>query len=275
MPKTPTGQQYSDATPYKLDAFRYLMSFHAGVCELILRKYHQKYIYIDLNCGAGYQPEYQEFGEQVYGSPIIAIQELNEKNICPVCHFIDISQDSLASLEHTIQQLNLKCKAHYWNGNNKDCLIKISKIITGQNFQGLLYSDPNGKQDFPLKEIKNFLGLPQMRKVDLLLNVATTYVKRWEVNPKVNWEAYSLKELINGHGKKRVFIRNPENSALKWSFIYATNWDKQKNIPKIRLYDIDGDVGKRIVDHLFSPSNNPLPFGADGSIHIQGNLFDS
>jgi hypothetical protein len=114
-----------------------------------------------------------------------------------------------------------------------------------------------------------------MRKVDLLLNMATTYVKRWECNPKVNWEVYPLKELINGHGKKRVFIRQPENPSLKWTFVYATNWDKQKNIPKIRLYDINGEIGEKILEHLFNPASNPLPyFSQDGKASVQGNLLD-
>ncbi len=100
--KTKTGQQYSESTPYKLKGFRYLMSFHARVCELILKKSNQDYIYIDLNCGAGYQPEYREFGDEVLGSPIIALQALNERGINPICHFCDANEEALKTLEKTM-----------------------------------------------------------------------------------------------------------------------------------------------------------------------------
>ncbi|KAM3113896.1 three-Cys-motif partner protein TcmP [Phormidesmis sp. 146-33] len=278
MPKdtTPTGQQYSASTPFKLKGFRYLMGYHSRVCKLILNKTNQPYIYIDLNCGAGYQPDYRKFGDQALGSPIIALQELNGQGIEPICHFCDSSQESLEILRRTIEDLKLKCEPHYWSSDNKDALLSISQGLANSQFQGLVYSDPNGKQDFPIKEIKDVFQLPQMRKVDLLMNVATTYVKRWESNPKANWEVYSLEEVITGHGKEKIFVRKPENPALKWTFIYATNWAKQKDLTKIQLYSVDGDVGKGILDHLFNPRFNPLPgIYDDGSVSIQTSLnFD-
>ncbi|MGB6166917.1 MAG: hypothetical protein WBF52_04970, partial [Geitlerinemataceae cyanobacterium] len=147
--------------------------------------------------------------------------------------------------------------------------------LYNSQFSGLVYSDPNGKQDFPIEEIKHIFQLPQMRKVDLFMNVATTYVKRWESNPKANWEPYTLEEIITGHGKEYIFVRQPEKSSLKWTFIYATNWAKQKDLKKIKLYNINSDVGKSILNHLFNPRSNPLPFfDTDGSVAIQGNLFD-
>ncbi len=183
---------------------------------------------------------------------------------------------SLKTLERAISELKLQCQAHYWSGENKDSLQQISQNLNHPRFQGLVYSDPNGKQDFPVREIHAVFQLPQMQKVDLLMNVATNYVKRWESNPKATWEAYSLEEIVSGHGKKYVFVREPDNPSLKWTFIYATNWPKQKDLNKIRLYSIDRDIGKSILDHLFNPKSNPLPhIGDDGSISIQGNLFDN
>ena len=277
MAITKTGQQYSDATPYKLNGFRYLMRYHAGVCEKIFSKYPtSKYIYIDLNCGAGEQTEYEQFGAGIYGSPIIALQELNEKGIIPVCHFCDNHSDALTKLEKTIQKLGLNCHSKYWSGNNKESLKAISKSMINTKFNGLVYSDPNGKQDFPLQEIKETFQLPQMQRVDLLLNVATTYVKRWARNPKAKWEKYLLNELINDHGKEYVFIREPYDNALKWTFVYATNWENQKELNKIRLYKIDRVIGKQIVDNLFSPSSiSPPQISEDGSVIIQTNLFDA
>jgi three-Cys-motif partner protein len=270
---TRTGQQYSAFTPYKLKGFRYLMSYHAAVCEKILKKRRQPYIYIDLNCGAGYQPEYRKFGDEVLGSPIIALQELNKKNIEPICHFCDTSEESLEILKKAIEDLSLKCQSHYWPGNNKDSLPSICKNFVYPESLGLVYSDPNGKQDFPLPEIKNVFASGKFRKIDLLMNIATNYVRRWESNPKVTWEVYSLEELISEHGKNHVFVRYPENPALKWTFVYATNFDKQKELKSILLYRAEGEMGKRILDHLFNPKSNPLPvINEDGSICIQQSL---
>jgi three-Cys-motif partner protein len=269
---TPTGQQYSASTPYKLKGFRYLIGYHARVCKLIIQKTNQPYVYIDLNCGAGYQPEYREFDAEPLGSPIIAIQELNRQGICPVCHFCDVSSEALDSLRATITDLKLECDAQYWLGDNKQSLIKISQTLSAFSFLGLVYSDPNGKQDFPIKEIKDVLQLPSMKKVDLLMNVATTYVKRWQSNPKANWEVYSLEEVITGHCKEKIFVREPDNRSLKWSFIYATNWIKQKDLKQIKLFDTDSDIGRSILDHLFNPKSNPLPTYSNGEIAIQGCL---
>ncbi len=71
------------------------MAYHAAVCRLIQDKHQQPYIYVDLNCGAGYQPEYEEVGDELLGSPIIALQELNKQKIKPICHFCDTSEESL------------------------------------------------------------------------------------------------------------------------------------------------------------------------------------
>lgn len=107
------------------------------------------------------------------------------------------------------------------------------------------------------------------------MNVAANYVRRWEANPKTTWEVYSLKEITSGHGKNYIFVRKPENPSLKWTFIYATNWAKQKDLTKIHLYSVDGDVGQGILEHLFNPKHNPLPgIYNDGSIAIQGRLLD-
>lgn len=277
MPKdtTSTGQQYSASTPFKLKGFRYLIGYHSRVCKLILQKVKQPYIYIDLNCGAGYQPDYRKFGDEVFGSPIVALQELNQADIEPVCHFCDASAESLETLEKTIADMKLNCQPHYWLGDNKDSLLKISQTLSNSQLLGLMYSDPNGKQDFPIREIKEVLQLPQMRKVDLLMNVAANYVRRWEANPKATWETYTLEEIINGHGKEHIFVRQPENPALKWTFIYATNWAQQKDLKNIHLYNADGTIGKEILDHLFNPRSNPLPFiDSDGSVAIQGDLFN-
>lgn len=80
MPKTQCGQEYSEATPDKLEAFEYFMGYHARVSKYILTKNCKfvKYVYIDLNCGAGYQPEYLQYGNRMYGSPIIAIDQAFE-----------------------------------------------------------------------------------------------------------------------------------------------------------------------------------------------------
>ncbi|MFG3817545.1 three-Cys-motif partner protein TcmP [Limnothrix redekei] len=278
MAQTQTGQQYSESTPSKLEGFRYLMSYHAAVCEQIFKNPNtttRKYIYVDLNCGAGYQPEYKEFGTEEFGSPIIALQELNKKNIKPICHFCDQSQEALNKLSETIKNLNLQCDPHYWTGDNKESLKEIAQQLEKLDYYGLVYSDPNGKQDFPLKEIKEIFQLLKMKKVDLLMNVATTYVKRWESNPKANWEKYSLDDLVNDNGKSHIFIRQPQNPSMKWTFIYATNWARQKELKAIHLYKITGRIGRQILDHLFSPSSNPPPhISNDGSISIQTNLFD-
>ncbi len=169
------------------------MGYHSRVCELILQKTRQPYIYIDLNCGAGYQPDYKKVGDEVLGSPIIALQALNKRSIKPVCHFCDTNQESLEILERTIQEFKLQCTASYWLGENSQSLKDISQGLSNSQFHGLVYSDPNGKQDFPIQEIKSVFQLPQMQKVDLLMNVATTYVKRWETNPKANWKVYPLR----------------------------------------------------------------------------------
>jgi three-Cys-motif partner protein len=227
-----------------------------------------------LNCGAGYQPDYRKFGDEVLGSPIVALQELNRQGIEPVCHFCDVSEESLELLKGMIAELKLKCQPHYWSGDNKDTLLRISQTFSNSEFLGLMYSDPNGKQNFPVKEIKEVLQHSQMRKVDLLMNVATNYVKRWESNPKVNWDAYTLEEIIGGHGKDHIFVRKPDNPTLKWTFIYATNWAKQKDLTKIQLYNANEDFGKEILDHLFNPKSNPLLLDSNGSVAIQGELFD-
>ena len=270
---TRTGQQYSASTPYKLKGFRYLMSYHAAVCEKILKKRKQPYIYIDLNCGAGDQPDYRKFGDEVLGSPIIALQELNKKDIDPICHFCDSNEESLEILQETIGRLGLRCRPRYWPGDNKDSLPSICQDFVYPESLGIVYSDPNGKQDFPLQEIKAAFKLEKLRKIDLLMNIATNYVRRWESNPKVNWEVYSLEELTSEHGKNHTFVRYPENSSLKWTFVYATNFEKQKELKNIRLYRAEGEIGERILDHLFNPKSNPLPIiNEDGSIGIQQRL---
>ena len=94
-------------------------------------------------------------------------------------------------------------------------------------------------------------------------------------NPKVTWNCHSLPELITDHGKEYIFIREPEDGPLKWTFIYATNWVKQKELRSIKLFNIKERIGEQIVEHLSNPKNPRPYFGQDGSRAYQTNLFDS
>ena len=63
-----------------------------------------------------------------------------------------------------------------------------------------------------------------------------------------------------GTVKTEFFLRKPDNSAQKWTFVYVTNWKDQKELLKIRLYDIKSETGKNILEHIFNPKFNPLPY---------------
>lgn len=151
----------------------------------------------------------------------------------------------------------------------------MSRLPPGR-LLGLLYLDPNGNQELPLNGLKHFYSFHRLSSIDVLMNLSATNLKRWFNNPKAKgrWGEYGLQEIIESIPKKYWFVRYPVNKLFKWTFLYGTNWVKQKDLNRIGLYSIEGGMGKAILNHLLDCKNNPLP-SLDGSQqpHKQLSLF--
>lgn len=263
MPKTQTGQEYSEATPDKLRAFEYFMGYHAGVSKHILNRNrrYSGYAYIDLNCGAGYQPEYREFGDRAYGSPIIATRQALNHQLDPLLYFVDVRTEAIKALRKSILHKFANLPYFALASDNALFVPKLIEYLPMGDLLGLIYLDPNGNQELPLKALQKFYGNRTFSSIDVLMNLSATNLKRWFNNPKAKgrWGEYGLQEIIDSVPKKHWFIRYPVNKLFKWTFLYGTNWAKQKDLNQIHLYNIESESGQAILRHLLDCQNNPLP----------------
>lgn len=281
-------QGYSQNTAYKQFKLRYFMACHASIVRNIQRRFSENlnYLYIDLNCGKGHQPEYESANCEPWGSPVIAVEELNKKGIIPYCYFVDIDPGAIATLKEVFSdRSDLRCYPSYWTGDSCQVFPELAHSIEEKHGNtknnGLIYIDPNGNQIIPLKSIRECCqNLKSLNYVDLLMHCSATYLKRWANNRLIKREKYNLEQVVTEHGKRQVFISFPPDATLKlkrekWTFVYATNYDKSKDINKIGMYKVTentNDLGGKIFRHLVD-SSHPLPV-LETSRFVQGSLFD-
>ena len=159
MPKNHTGQGNSTNTPVKQEAFQYFMSVHTAIVAIVTEKHQwadKKYHYVDTNAGTGRNDDGTD------GSVKISIQKIHERFSGAIIIAIEKNYEAANQLYREtcfmIEQF-VEGQIKIIPGDNQMILVPsiIMEPSSGTRF-GLVYSDPNGVDDFPNRRASGFLS---------------------------------------------------------------------------------------------------------------------
>jgi three-Cys-motif partner protein len=214
-----------------------------------LKPYH----YFEMYAGPGiYTTQYQSlFGDS--GSPLIAAGVLRKHRYRMYLNdedpgVVTALATSLAYESVHAQISNMDARAftdlicdETWRQREYDC--------TDCKAMGLLFADPNGVPDW--QAIIQVANCPQYDRLDLLVNVNATTIKRCHSVHTSAKGHRRLREHLADLGKKYLYVWAPHKSNF-WQFalVFATNWDKFPEFSKSQFYRSDSPEGRAILDKL-------------------------
>jgi len=288
MPINNTGQGNSLNTAIKQIALGHVFKVHARIVECIHRKYRSNgwaydphYVYIDLNAGTGTNDDGRP------GSPVIAQRVIAEE----FKH--DLSGVAIEQNEEAFSLLSQAMTGFQgWQliqgDNNEKFGTQLLPSPGKSPFFGLVYADPNGVKDrLPLPAMTQFFRQYNARKLDVLIHISATALKRVKGAGTGTEDLQSIMAAIR---KDCWFIRD-SFGPWQWTFLFGTNWygwpelnlrvdgiDIQ-NIYQLGLRRIRSPEGQAIFSKLFFTHAQqkkrlmPLPIDPTVSIYdIQNSL---
>jgi three-Cys-motif partner protein len=257
MPKSNTGQGYSQNTPVKQQALLYFMTLHTAVVSHIIHRWGQaEYYYIDTNAGTGTNPD------GTPGSALIAYQCMCQAGLQPYGYLIE--KDTLAA-NALMQHFAMATTMHVACADNHTVL-RSSLFPQGRGWHmGLVYCDPNGVNDLPFEALVDFYAnkRKETARLDVLIHLSATVLKRCQ---GAGLQKYTLPDLVQHIAKDHWFIRE-QNGRDQWTFLFGTNWDKWptlnirldelviKDKRSLGMYHIQKDAKGRAVFARLSATN--------------------
>lgn len=273
MPITLTGQGFGKYSNSKQEHFQTFMKVHSKICQGIVSKSrqwaHRDYIYIDLNAGTGY---YDDFD----GSPITFLKTAGANH---AAYFVEIDSRAAKLLDQNTRGLS-KGLNKIICGNNKIALQSITKEIRElfpngsyhiKSPFGLMYSDENGT-DIPFEEMAWSLSQPHMQKIDVLIYVSCTNLKRvMKSMPEKGYKRVS--EYIRLMPKKYWQVRQPMG-VHQWCFLFGTNWRSYPALTKQGFHYINSEKGIEILEKISNTTEELIELQTQRTGFRQQNLFD-
>lgn len=278
MPINETGQGHGASSALKREHFRKFLSVHTRICCGMPKKYprwtYSNYVYIDLNAGTG-------FHEEEEGSPMCLFRRV--RNNCDA-FFVEINplaatllEQNIEPFRHSSMHLEVMC------GDNKVLLSQICEKIYKQTLApncsrdvsytayGLMYSDENGI-DIPFEEMRHALLQKHMEKIDVLIYVSCTGLKR--VLKSMPEKGYKrLSEYIDSMPKSCWHVRQPAG-AHQWCFLFGSNWDGYPELTNDGFHRIDTAKGQKILERVTHTAEEMKEIELSRSKFKQQSLFD-
>lgn len=233
---------YSNFTKEKQDVFRSIIEHHVNVCFKIYNKQNrvnQVYNYFDLFAGPGVINDNSDIG-----SPLI-FDEVSKSfdSIFFQSRYFDIDEQNIKSLQR-------KVKGDFFVG---DSSVTINKI-PGNNNLGLAYLDPFGKDYYKTSYIIVKELCDKFPKVDILIRVAMTALKRVRGAGYTN---FNIQNIVNDSSKKHWIIKELSGN-WQWTFLIGTNYLSWADWKKAGFYNIESNTGKEIFQ-VACYTDNEMP----------------
>lgn len=255
MPVNSTGQGHSGYTLIKQEAFRYFMEVHAKIiCRIFAQKkpyVDRCYYYIDTNAGKGYNDDGSP------GSIMIAVDTLGDTLSRNQYDFLITAIEKNATAAQMLRYA-LEQTCEDWSVIARDNAMALtSDLIPDEpddTRYGLVYCDPNDMKGLPFDALTTFFqaSQPQTQKMDLLINLSATTLKRVQ-GAHYTW--YTIPDIIGKVNKNYWYIREGYDRA-QWTFLFGTNWPDwpplrlKTSRQKLGLYPIDSSEGRSLLEKL-------------------------
>jgi hypothetical protein len=116
--------------------------------------------------------------------------------------------------------------------------------------RGLLYYDPNGGKEYEAAFdcFADLFAMPQMRGIDLLMNIATHTIVRIRSRKRDPFN-FHLDRALDAIPKRRVWIQEPRG-AHRWSLILCTDRGEFPGAARLRMHDTRRGEGWKILRAL-------------------------
>jgi hypothetical protein len=216
-----------------------------------------------MNAGSGYY-------EEIKGSPAIFIEEAesHRANFTAVMSEIDdcgcrdlsdyiqceTNEDAIRIAKSMLTDSNIiGCRIGtgnitiVCNEDNKKTLSSVETFYLRKDVKipfGIIYIDPNNHQG-RFKEIESFFNHKKFNKLDILIHISATSIKR----VRKHNIAQEIDNAIKNINKKCWLIRRPY-SAWQWTFLLGTNWNAFPDFDKQGFVSLDSKEGKLCLEVL-------------------------
>jgi hypothetical protein len=256
----------SRATREKWSRFEYLLKIHARMCRAIMTKRSwadSTYSYFDFFAGPGLY-EITDSAELTgeYGSPVRAFRVLREifvdqagaaangepLRVRAILH----DPEQWCRLRSCLQSLEM----HGTIVGGLTCDRAVADLIgrwhemTGSSpwkALGLAFFDPNGQP--PWASIREFASAKIFNRIDLLINVNSTVVKRLRRSP-VHGESLTPTQQLVSLGKDDVYLWEPSPGDIhQFALAYCTNGPFSE-FRRLGFHFINSEKGRRIADRI-------------------------
>lgn len=226
MPNSFDNIGRSEYTEIKHSMFEGLMALHSTICESIIREHGGRYHYIELNAGRG-------------ESCAIAMGAIRPH--VPEALF-DFFEKHPSNAERLHDLFDKDESVRIVPGDHrKTAESHLARIGPGL-VNGVLFHDPNGVPELELLE--RVSRLPSMQRVDLLLYVSATGLKRARTAATTG---YRLTELVERVDKKHWLI-GETRGGQQWTMLIGSNWANFPDWKKKGFHKINSREGKAIVE---------------------------
>jgi hypothetical protein len=269
----------SGYTREKWKRFEYLLRVHAEVCRLVMTKHRwadSAYSYFDFFAGPGLYDEGDHSGlAGEYGSPVRAFRVLEHifgrsgeaANGEPLGVRAFLHDPLVCGrLQSCLDRLGI------WGGIVGDlrCDEAVADLIgrwpemTGCSPWkplGLAFFDPNGQP--PWASIEAFVAEKTFDRIDLLINVNSTVVKRVLKSP-IHAETLTPTQHLVDLGKDDVYLWEPALGDIhQFALAYCTNGPFPE-FRKLGFHFINSDKGRRIADRIDRTREERESSGGEG-----------
>lgn len=229
-------------------------------------------VHVELNPGPGYLEELA-----LPGSPVIAAEAYGAEGLPVVMHCPERERKVYPKLLDNLQRWGrLRLLDEDWRQARlvsatrqltcyaypRDYALELPRLLAeererktregleGHNVRqslGVLYSDESGCMP-PLSLLQSCAVWSHWWRLDVLIHVATTNLKRRRASPVDPWP-YTLEEVMAMIGKPYWIVREPFGPH-GWSFVMGTHWERFPEFRAQGFYRLDSLEGCEILRRL-------------------------
>lgn len=240
------GHGFSDATDAKQEDLRYILTFHLRVAARMIASAASEgrtfpppdYWYFDITAGKGRHPT---TGDP--GSPLIFLEVARAEGAVPRTWFFEQDPANFAELQAAVKT---DARTKLVLGDHAETLMPEIPAADRPRL-GLLYCDTTGNVP-PFELLRTFAEDKRTKRIDLLLNVPCTTLKR-TYGAHAEKGARHLHEYLSDLPKTDWLIREPHGQH-QWSFFVGTNWAEFPAFKNRGFYKLGTPEGDELLRRL-------------------------
>ena len=237
------------ATPVKLERVAKILPWVIKMSARHLQRFGGRFCYFEPNAGPGRYVGTN--GHILDGSPIVGLLALERLDVPYRAVLIEREPDRYEALCAELRRRGLldQKRVSVHCADNRTVLPLACQHPCDRRDRGLIFFDPKGAPDWGL--IDAVTGLPEMARIDVLVNIPTNTLKMERKAAQSErfggrgyaWDRKDVRPLrarLDVLHKPRLLIGEPTRDRLAWSLILGSSWP---GFPEWRAGGMDASDG--------------------------------